>query len=748
MSRRSLLSIAIAVLGLLAATLTGVANSWLASNWTSALWVAVPLALVLVGAVAVLKGKEDEEKQAATAPVSATEPRNRTRMLQRVRAFWVHGVLEQSLDQVARVELGLTTLPEAVIRPLDPMVQPPDSGPRPLPAGVGIADVFDQFGQALLILGGPGAGKTTLLLELARDLLDRAERDASHPIPVVLNLSSWGVRRHSLDRWLVEELHDRYQVPRPIGGAWVRNEQLLPLLDGLDEVTPEHRAACVEAINAFRDRHGLLSLAVCSRLVDYEELGHSLLLQEAIVIQPLTREQVTAYLKQAGRPLAGVRAALRDDPQVWELLESPLLLVIVSLAYHGMPAAAVRAIGSAEERRRHLFDAYVDRMLERRGRPGTTPRAQTCRRLAWLAQAMRAHEQSVFYLEQLQPDWLPTRRQQWLATTGLAVVLGGFVAVFMFPFFSFASVLAGLLVGLFAWSPMIRPVEQISFSRTGYRRRLATRFGWGVLAGGTLSAILTLSDLLVLPEGCLSEDGLRVECPADVGTLDVSYSLLAFLVVGLTCGFLAGGLGGFLSTGISARHTVPNEGIRRSARRSILVYLTLLVVPASVFFSFTESGEFAFAAVLIQFAIAIAVILLVAAFFRRWTSRRRPRRRLPLIGRSLLLLCILFMFLYASLFGFVFLPLALSVALWAGGRAALQHLVLRLVLVRNRSAPWRLVDFLDEATDRLLLRKVGGGYVFVHRLLLEYFADLQTQGVAHTTRSTAVDATAPNRGLR
>jgi hypothetical protein len=46
------------------------------------------------------------------------------------------------------------------------------------------------------------------------------------------------------------------------------------------------------------------------------------------------------------------------------------------------------------------------------------------------------------------------------------------------------------------------------------------------------------------------------------------------------------------------------------------------------------------------------------------------------------------------------------------------------VLVRNKAAPWRYVQFLDEATDRLLLRKVGGGYVFVHRLMLDYVADL------------------------
>ncbi len=38
--------------------------------------------------------------------------------------------------------------------------------------------------------------------------------------------------------------------------------------------------------------------------------------------------------------------------------------------------------------------------------------------------------------------------------------------------------------------------------------------------------------------------------------------------------------------------------------------------------------------------------------------------------------------------------------------------------------PWNLVQFLDEATDCILLRRVGGGYSFVHRLILDYFASL------------------------
>ena len=78
-------------------------------------------------------------------------------------------------------------------------------------------------------------------------------------------------------------------------------------------------------------------------------------------------------------------------------------------------------------------------------------------------------------------------------------------------------------------------------------------------------------------------------------------------------------------------------------------------------------------------------------------------------------------------FGLVFglvvgLIVGLIGGLNAGGQACLKHLVLRLLLVRNGSIPWNYVKFLDYAAERILLRKVGGGYIFIHRMLLEYFA--------------------------
>jgi eukaryotic-like serine/threonine-protein kinase len=356
------------------------------------------LAFITVGLLIseVNSNRPADDSRAGTTSQNVT---NRDRMLEVVRKIWIDGYLKHSLDNLARVELGLEEKPDAVSRPWDVIVQQPDRAPRPLPSGQAMGTVFDELGQALLILGAPGAGKTTLLLELARDLLDRAEHDATHPIPVVFHLSSWAVRRRPLADWLVDELAERYYVPRQLAQAWIEADQVLPLLDGLDEVAQGHRAACVEAINTFRRQHGLVPLAVCSRVVDYQALPVQVELSEAVVIQPLSRAQVDAFLKQAGTALAGLRTALRNDETLRELLETPLMLSIVALAYRGQSVAEVRATGSLEQRRAHVFENYTRRMFERRTAVTGYTREQTIRWLAWLAQTLMSKNLVVFYLE-------------------------------------------------------------------------------------------------------------------------------------------------------------------------------------------------------------------------------------------------------------------------------------------------------------------------------------------------------------
>ncbi len=70
------------------------------------------------------------------------------------------------------------------------------------------------------------------------------------------------------------------------------------------------------------------------------------------------------------------------------------------------------------------------------------------------------------------------------------------------------------------------------------------------------------------------------------------------------------------------------------------------------------------------------------------------------------------------------------IALLAYGHLdAVRHFTLRWSLARAGYLPYRMRRFLDYAArDLHILEVTGGGYMFIHRYLLEYFATLETEG--------------------
>jgi eukaryotic-like serine/threonine-protein kinase len=561
-------------------------------------------------------------------------------------------------------------------------------------------------------------------------------------MPIVFNLASWAEQRQRLDAWLVDELSARYQVPRKIGADWVANDQILPLLDGLDEVLPEQRAACITAINRFQGERGLLGLVVCSRTADYQMLTARLRLHGAIVLQPLTLTQIDAYLARAGGQLESVRVVLQADPTLQELIDTPLMLNIMALAYQGLPVASVQAHVSLEQRRTLLLAAYVERMFQRRGMDMPYTSQQTLHWLAGLARMLAQRCQTVFYIEGMQPEWMltPTQGRYYAAGVGLII---GLVSGLVWGIAS--GVIAGLLLGIFAGLLLGGAVGltsgvtagllfglavDTSAVQRGSRRGLWQILGNALLVGASvglsggvaaelgfglsnrmlhgLLAGLTSALVFGLIIGTLA-DPTRIEI---VETIRWSWtkakaglwrSLLYGLIIGLTFGLagkligwpgleLAGGLGAALTTtlatiftaGLTAgeieTRTRPNQGIRRSAGNALRLAL-----------------GWGLGAGLITGVIGGLVT----------TSVLGPTSGL-LAGVALTL--------YGGLLA------GLAQGLLYGGLACIQHIVLRLVLYRAGSIPWNYADFLDYTVGRLFLRKVGGGYVFVHRLLLDFFA--------------------------
>ncbi len=801
---------------------------------------------------------------------------NRERLLRRVRSFWITGVFQHSLHGAALMTLGLEAQPDAVANPWHLVMQHPDTTPHPLPAGTRITQVYDAADGELLILGAPGSGKTTLLLELARNLLNRAERDEQHPTPVVFNLSSWAMKQQPLVEWLVEELNTKYQIPSKLAQALVEADQILPLLDGLDEVVAEERTACINTINTYWRAHSMLPLVVCSRSADYLDQTARVNLRSAVLVQPLAQEQIEAYLRSAGPQVEALRVALHRDPDLQTLATTPLMLIILTLAYQGIPLQKIAPLGTLPAKQRQVFTTYVQRMLTRRGPLKAGTPHQVIQWLTFLATRMRAHNQTVFYLEQIQPDWLAPEEERMYKRLGIqlpsiligmlaglilstfqgsiapltSLIIFGALGGFLGGLYSedtprraspselqdghpqqerhrrvvgqvVVSALIGLLVALcFGWSlgeqfgfgerlregsifgvaiglgclflqllfssvtPRIVSSNTVNTRRWKHlvqtvhgQRTLRTVAVMG-LAGGLGSWLINSGQLLGLingmfyyalslglistlvsmildmqAEGVYLTERLRWTRDSLMRSLltpkHMRRSLLIATVIGvitgLTFGLVVGstiGLSNGLSTGLSTGlfywillglfqgisserieeqlRQVPNQGIQRSLRNCVLMG----VISGGVIWliSILSDG--------LGFGLYYVLI--------RVQGSKPPEGIMGLgswLARGL----------DAGFNVGLFLGLCggLLACTTSGGLAAWRHGILRWLLQHAGAIPRHYVRFLDEAASHILLQRVGGGYIFVHRLLLEYFAAVETESVSDTAAKNRKNVSPP-----
>lgn len=362
--------------------------------------------------------------------------RDKLYLLDKVRTSWIKNVLERSVHQELLIELGKQADRSAVDLPWDRVLVTADDEVQLLPTNQSMLQIFQDRGNALLILGDPGSGKTITLLELARDAAALATQDKKYPIPVVFNLSSWDSSKPSLAVWLVDELNSKYFVPKSLGRTWIENNDLLLLLDGLDEVASSRRISCVDSINHFRRSHGLAPIVVCSRAEEYRQLTSRLMLEYCVRLCPLTPDQIDHYFAKAGPRLSRVRELLQRDDELRELAQTPLMLSVMSLAYDDSGAAPCEQVQTtvSDSPVDTLFDAYVARMFRHRmsRRKAYTPDRVEAG-LAFLAKKMLFHNQSSFALENLQPSWLSTALQRWSYAISSRSTVGVAVALSYFP---------------------------------------------------------------------------------------------------------------------------------------------------------------------------------------------------------------------------------------------------------------------------------------------------------------------------
>ncbi|MFN6518546.1 MAG: tetratricopeptide repeat protein [Nostoc sp. CreGUA01] len=608
---------------------------------------------------------------------------------------WVESRLEGQLHHAVRLNLQKETQPQQV-RPWGMEMKVAIAQPsRLLSPETTIGEVFDQCSGRLLILGEPGAGKTTSLLDLAVELLQRAKDDPQQRIPVLVDLSDWqpitsqsnsrqsratsrfrGFSQKNLSEslpeqapvwsianWLATKVRERYGfLPRQIN-QWLEEKRLIPLLDGLDEVRPEYQQDCVRAINEWlksdlRPRQ----VALCCRREQYEAYTQKLELDGAVYLQDLTDEQIETFLAETNQN--ELKHSLVADANFLALIRRPLLLSIAVLAYKELDPTQWRQATSGGDRLNLLLDAYVRRMLtqdtpSRAYRYGKIPNPEQSQKwLEILALELLQESETEFLIEEIGTTWLSTTLQKWLFTIFAVICWGLIVAVSFW----------GLIVAVRFWGQFYRLID---LPRIGF----SSCFWLGLVIGslyGLVPGICVLTNLphiqLVFGRIEISVSSLKAQkllrklsswktilVPTQIRVL---INKLNELTISRWCF-------DFEQWRFKIKTlSVPNQGIRNLWRNAIPI--TLIFVPLHT---------------------------LILCLVLRSTS---------------------------SVNNIVLISLSIAPLLWidlGGGYVCIYHFLVRLSLYCTNSIPWDYARFLNYATERLLLQRVGGRYRFIHDLL-------------------------------
>ena len=653
-----------------------------------------------------------------------SEGRTRQAMLKNVRKFWIEGVLETSLQNIEQLDLGLSSDHQSVNHPWKQLLNISQDDRNEHLSSQQIMNYFENLNGKMLVMGDPGAGKTTLLLSLTEELLTRAELDPAYPIPVVLNLASWSQNRAKLEDWLEAELHLKYQVPNRIAREWIQGDHLTLMLDGLDEVDKASRNDCIQVINSFREGHGFVDIVVCCRTDEYQELLDKAMLNGAIRINPLSDTQIKDYLTTLGEIGERTQRLIDIDPTFHELSRTPLTLRILVQTYRNVPTGYIEKQASPIDQRRQLFNLYCQEMIKRRVTELPYTAAEIRKYLHWLAKQMQSHNLSIFQIEDIQPSWLDDADQ----TTYTQLLIGTHL-LSQASFWGLPRLLQtneivgmsnlaktviwfisggtwGLAIGSGTWIKWFIPLLSGLVFALGIALDSSPERGLGVLATLPISIVI-YSGLLYVAHILMKRNGFSHQHIQTVELLSFSRHQIrpltaiigglagiattlvnssayngipatqSELLTGMLLGAIGGGLSAIFISGLRstplATAVQPNQGMRHSLRNA----LQLGLIFAFIFF--------------ITIFVATAPVSTVS-----------------------------FGIMQGLISAFSF---GLNGFIIFGGYAVIQHVIVRSLLVRRGYTEANLAQFLDTTASLLLMRKVGSGYIFIHRYLLEYFAE-------------------------
>jgi predicted NACHT family NTPase len=722
-------------------------------------------------------------RQQTTTPVgNPARPKNERILLAAVKEE-VTSRLRQSLHNAVLINLGKESQPQQVKRPWDAEIKIGQKPPAPLLDTTTILEVFDseEVAGKLLILGAPGSGKTTTQLELAQELIKRAEEQPDYPVPVLFNLSSWQVERPRLQNWLISELKSKYGIRPSISKQWLESHQLLPMLDGLDEVSLHQQSFCVKAINRFIESENRpLYLVVCSRLENYNAYTKLLHLNGAICLQELKNSQIKVFLENVDQ--TEFWNLIQNDTVVLNLVSNPLLLSVACLVFPQNSASDWQQITSNENCLQRLLDAYTHQMFTRTLRQNPSEQEsmpgikETSAKLSWLAQNMQEQFHSDFLIEEMQPSLLKKSFSRLLYRLILVIICGiigqaiSWIIIFLIIVLNlaFEDKKDNKKAHISSFGDIKDIIEQDLGKAEEYLTNAnSSKWVFTILifafcgiasASSYCNSLLDFSNLNLINFSninqiklfCLSLDGLFNISGFIIGSVagfNIGFKnieTIEYLKFPTTPqefkrfskGFFNGFTYGFKSGIFRGRYMVAGCFTFLSVIALIIaipiaigtgnlsVILTALLVPLFI----------SILGLVLGLSIGLvrgSILGIIQALRVDVTSKLYPNQGIKESAKNsifigvILIVALCIPFFSNALVSWILAIYFLPITDGFGGLACIQHLALRITLWQSGYIPWNYARFLDYCTERLFLQRVGGRYRFIHKLLQDHFAEME-----------------------
>jgi DNA replication protein DnaC len=541
--------------------------------------------------------------------------------------------------------------------------------------GEEIRQIFEQSRRRLLVTGAPGAGKTSLLLHLAIELLETDHEN----LTAVLNLATWNSSFATLDDWLREILPAELGVTKRYAADILQQGKLTLLLDGLDEVDKSHRASCLDAIKSYSGKRRT-DFVISTRKDEYKALEKDAPVWAQIEVLPLTKAQLLAQLDRADRrdfPEApDLKAALQNNPLLLKVAETPFYLNCLQLLFRGgSTLSELNFKGeTVEARQAEIVERFTKQALAMRSPNGYTPE-QVQRWLSFFASRLTQRNKVVFELVDLQYDWWKFSKRQLIPASMMDSIVPTLakMCIFLLVFGLIGSCVQGSLMSF-----------------------LFTLKGIGI---GILMAIAI--SYLIMPFSKVMTEVDILGASSEKGGTKLGHYLRMF------------GRDMFIAIETKDKLLWSWTNFNELKKNQFLASLFLGVVIGTIFllvnFLFGEASlsSLKWAVIILIYVLGIWLYSGIAKFmetkYKPFLQITTPYQRFTASAKAL----------HFSI---------------------LQHWLLRWQLYSAGVLPLRLVNFLNEMTERHLLEsdgtefenrkivKSGATWRFRHRILQEYFA--------------------------